>query len=234
MNFILGLLFMANAQAQTTIKVPVKPMNWKYCTAKYEVSINSDGEEMAGNISIRMKSDSVLWFSVSAVLGIQIMKGIIRKDSAFLLDLYNKKYYAYSLKDLESAQSLPSNILALQNIFMGYPADSFCSRIENSNTYYGIRPPYYGMQLLINDSNLTQTKFIDKGVRTVQIDYSNRDMDLQTAIPRNIVLDISDQRSALKSIRIKMALKTARFDAIPSYPFSVPDGYEHVDAKKSE
>jgi hypothetical protein len=102
---VMGSASMVWAQEGTTVYAPLSALGesdsvveapahkWEYLAARYDVMAAGLGQEMGLTLSVRMKRDSIVWFSVQAALGIQVAKGLLRKDSFFLLDLYNKKYY---------------------------------------------------------------------------------------------------------------------------------------------
>jgi hypothetical protein len=175
--------------------------NWNHLTASYLVDLNLDGNEMAGKMSIRMRKDSIIWFSISASIGIQIAKGIINKDSIHFLDLYNRHYYAQGIKDLPLAiPQADSGIYALrfiQGIFTGSIANGGQFNYENA----------FGKANITYDS--TSNSFP----------------------PPNFIVNVEGKspekaQNGLNNIRLNAELKTVRFDAIPSYPFSVSADYE--------
>lgn len=186
--------------------------NWKHITASYLVDLNLDGNEMAGKMSIRMRKDSIIWFSISASIGIQIAKGIIREDSVFFLDLYNRQYYPQSTKDLlfdliGVVPNVDSSIQALsfiQGIFTGKIATGGQFNYENG----------------FGKANITY----DTAAQSFPPPYFSVNIAGKNPPTPN------DQRpksnNGLNNIRLNAELKTVRFDAIPSYPFSVPAGYE--------
>ncbi len=175
--------------------------NWNHITASYLVDLNLDGNEMAGKMSIRMRKDSIIWFSISASIGIQIAKGIINKDSIHFLDLYNRHYYAQGIKDLPLAiPQTDSGIYALkfiQGIFTGSIANGGQFNYEN-------------------------------GFGKANIAYDSASNSFP---PPNFYIKVEGKspekaQNGLNNIRLDAELKTVRFDAIPSYPFSVSADYE--------
>lgn len=237
--FLLSLFNISKAQnqANSAVNGKINQVNWSHCTLKYDADVHLPDNDLAGTVSFRMKRDSIVWFSVSAIMGIQILKGIINKDSAHLLDLYNKKYYALSLEDLNSMQSLPANLSAIQALIVGNPliTDGFMNLDSTKmNQFTCMQPPYLGYGLDIDNNKLVSNQHIvEKGIKEVKISYKTRSEDLPIAIPHDVTWKIEDLRSGLKSIRMDLTLKTARFDVIPSYPFNVPNGYEKVDVPKN-
>jgi len=216
-------------------------IDWTYCTAKYEADIHVESQDLSGTVSFRMKKDSIIWFSISAVMGIQILKGIINRDSAHILDLYNQKYYGLSLQDLSRMQELPADLSAIQALIMGNSPtmalthqDSVLIQNEYSHNWVGSEFPYTSYSATTKNKLFTESRFSDKGkMRKLIITYIDRLLQNEVAIPHKMNWSVVDQKSDLNNLRLELTLKTARFDAIPSYPFSIPADYERVPIQKN-
>jgi hypothetical protein len=216
-------------------------LDWTYCTSKYAVDIKVDNQELSGSVSFRMKKDSIIWFSVSAIMGIQILKGIINRDSAHILDVYNQKYYALSIEDLNRMQELPANLSAIQALIVGSSPTSllkFQDSVLMNNEYLynwtGTDHPFTSFSATSKNKIFTEARFVDKGrMRKLTISYLDRSTQSEVAIPYRMSWKIADTKSDLNNLQLELTLKTARFDAIPSYPFTVPEDYERVSIQKN-
>ncbi len=215
--------------------------DWTYFTAKYEADIKVESQELSGSVSFRIKKDSIIWFSVSAVMGIQILKGIITQDSAHILDVYNQKYYGLSILDLNRMQELPANISAIQALIIGNSPttdlilkDSILTNNEYTHNWVGNNALFNNFSASSKNKIFTESRFADKGkMRKLVIGYTDRQLIENIAIPRKMSWSIIEQKSDLNNLRLDLTLKTARFDAIPSYPFSIPADYERVPIQKN-
>jgi hypothetical protein len=231
--FAIISLFINQSIAQTSA---VQNIQWKYCTAKYDCDIQSPQGDLSGNVTFRMQKDSIVWFSVSAIMGIQILKGIITKDSAHVLDVYNQKYYPLSLSDLSSMQELPADLSAIQALIVGNSPTNALIQYDSTkpNEYIGATPPYLSFGLTTTNNLVSSSRFSDKGkMKKLKISYLERITNKEVALPNQMEWEIQDMKSDLNSLRLKLSLKTARFDSIPSYPFSVPNDYERVSIQKN-
>ena len=65
------------------------------------------------------------------------------------------------------------------------------------------------------------------------LSYLDRSKQTEVAIPYRMSWKIADTKSDLNNLQLELTLKTARFDAIPSYPFTVPEEYERVSIQKN-
>ena len=117
--------------------MPCEKPNWDYIAAKYDVDAKMGTQELSGTLSLRMKKDSVLWFSVSVAMGIQVAKGMLVGDTLHLLDLYNKNYYAISVQEVSEKLHTPVGITQLQNLFIGLPLIDTCSPLNQKTDING-------------------------------------------------------------------------------------------------
>ena len=147
-NIFLAIIFCAqciSATAQNEPKtipltskfMPCEKPNWDYIAAKYDVDAKMGTQELSGTLSLRMKKDSVLWFSVSVAMGIQVAKGMLVGDTLHLLDLYNKNYYAISVQEVSEKLHTPVGITQLQNLFIGLPLIDTCSPLNQKTDING-------------------------------------------------------------------------------------------------
>jgi len=182
-----------------------------------------------------MKRDSILWFSASAaVLGIQIAKGVITQDTAKIQDMYNKKYYCIPTSQLSDLLGTPLNLKQLQALFLGHA-------LVDSGTLKFVKEGYESFESPIGESEfsiltvlLNSTKTIEKSLiasatnpkTTCTIGNANFEKRENTNLPTRIQVKLKDEEN---TAQLDFSLKTARFDAIPSYPFNVPSGYETVN-----
>ena len=69
----------------------------------------------SGSLTLRVCRDSLVWFSVTK-LGIEISRGIIRADSAFVLDVWNKEYWSGSLMEISQKYNVPAQFSDMQAV----------------------------------------------------------------------------------------------------------------------
>lgn len=121
--------------------LPCEKPDWGYISAKYDVDAKMGTQDLSGTLSLRMKKDSILWFSVSVAMGIQVAKGMLVADTLHVLDLYNKHYYAIPVKEVSEKLHAPVGVTQLQNLFIGLPLIDTCSpayqKKEQTPNYYG-------------------------------------------------------------------------------------------------
>lgn len=243
------------AQAQTVQvennRLP-QDNHWTYFTGRYDISIKSGDQVIPATLNLRMKRDSIVWFSVSANMGIQIQvaKGLLLRDTLHLADIYHKEYYVVPVADASRYLSIPVGVKQIQNLFVGQPLVDTCSRqtlpngpfdavLSNNLLCYTTQSDplliksHFGAPTL-EASDLSQ-------LRLTEISSPSNQKD-KAAVEHNQWLDVSKESNgdfktlpmelkitattAQETAQVDLTLTTARYDAIPSYPFKIDDSYK--------
>jgi hypothetical protein len=179
----MGMTSMICAQQDTTLsnelssvdstEVQSSTHQWEQLAARYEVLAEGFGQDMALTLSIRMRRDSIVWFSVQAALGIQVAKGMLRKDSFFLLDLYNRKYYNMPAKRMQELLGFSLPLKALQELLMNQesafgPCLCMSYEEEAQGVATQISAKYHGLNVsyspgTISDCNWEDSSLVYRG-----------------------------------------------------------------------
>lgn len=96
--FILFLFSCKRQQVKTLDKLNINELQFENFIAKSKVSFNDKNKHITLNTSIRIRKDSVIWISASIILGIEVARVMITTDSIFILDKFNKNYYAMDIR----------------------------------------------------------------------------------------------------------------------------------------
>ncbi len=236
---------------QATPKIPIDrdPVRWENATARYDLRLERNNESLEGDLSIRMKRDSILWFSVRAVMGIQILKGVMVNDTLKVLDLYKKNYYELPKSTLAKMLGIPFGLHEFQQLFLGQSftdsADSFRqnlggtsylrkidritieSTVGKSKTPQGTMLMHILQSLIVSEtppSSITITNSDWAGLGFLELGVA--DFSPPSQIPYTIDLAIKSEQ---ENAHLTMSLKTLHGEAITSYPFSVSSNYIKVN-----
>jgi hypothetical protein len=230
--------------------------NWTYFTGRYDVTVNTGDQQIPATLNLRMKRDSIVWFSISANMGIQIQvaKGIMLRDTLHLADIYHKEYYAIPVAEASKYLSIPLGVQHLQHLFVGQPLVDTCSPQPVNNSNYSVKLLNQLMcyttvaQPLVIESKFAQptaeTKKEYDGfsqLRFTEITTPDKPKD-KVVLEHNQWLDVSKESgsafsflpmamkitstTAQQTAQVDLALTTARYDVIPSYPFKIDDSYK--------
>jgi len=225
-----------NAESEE-IKVNIENVDFKYLTAKSKISFKSKDQDIDNaNVSIRMRKDSILWLQI--VVGpIEVVRGIITRDSIQIIDRHNKAYYQYDFASLSQKFNFQLSFDLIQSILVGNmpipkkPGERF----KKENEYFMLRQTegkislenYIGEQnrrlkkllvteqpsknsLTLNYEDFTQlTNYLFPYTSLIQLDYESKE----------------DQQRYQTVFRIKHQ-KVELSEKTLTFPFSIPAKYE--------
>lgn len=201
---------------------------WEYLSTRVAVDYYSSEEDQSFSLNIRMRRDSLIWFTVSAALNFQVMKGIITRDSVKALDLINKKYYAYGISSLGNRLGAQIGLRDLQNLLSANPVYDTLTYTHDSvgGNWVAVNPPVtnviYSKDFSLPDSSFLAQKGTERQLKTL---YSGTLSAGKITLAQ--FMDLYAM-SASKTIRMQMEFKNASDAYIPLFPFTVPEGYDLV------
>jgi hypothetical protein len=216
----------------TMMKLDSNRIDYKTFSAKVKVEYKGrDGKNEDVNANIRMYKDSAIWINVNALLGIDVMRVLITKDSVKLLDKLNKTYTARSVDYLQEVSSLPLDLETVQDLLIGNALF-----VDSNIVSYSLKNDKVSMlslgkwfknliTLRAHDNILLQSKLDDVDVaknRTAELlyeEYENK-KGFPFSTKRSIIVVEKGK------LQIKLDFKQYDFNEDVSFPFSVPKNYD--------
>lgn len=90
---------------------------------RFQTKFNAKVETPDANLSLkgqlRMKNDSIVWISVSLPIGVEVVRGMITKDSVFMINRTDKTYVKESIKHFKQIPTQIAEIGFIQSILVG-------------------------------------------------------------------------------------------------------------------
>lgn len=83
-----------------------------------------DGMGIQQNLTLhfRMKRDEIVWITAQAMLGIEVARMLVTKDSVYIAQkLPDTRYYEYSLDSMSQLLGVSLSVTQLQDLFLGNP-----------------------------------------------------------------------------------------------------------------
>ncbi|HEY8387935.1 MAG TPA: DUF4292 domain-containing protein [Parasegetibacter sp.] len=206
-------------------------IDYESFSAKIKVDFaGSDGKKNEVSANLRMKKDSAIWVSITAVLGIEALRVMITPDSIRLMDKLNKQYEIHPFSYLTEVTKIPLSFSMVQDLLIGNPVylDSNISSYHLGNNIISLLHvgSWYKNLVTLNADNYTiqSSKIDDKDEvrnRTGSINYSNYEQknDRWFSTFRNLTL------AEKTKIDIKLDFKQYAFNEALSFPFSIPRNY---------
>lgn len=105
-----------------------------WINAKASVSTVQDGSETTFNITLRGRRDSLIWISISPLLGIEVARVMVTPDSIKFLDRLQGRYQAGSFESINRLLQLKVNFEAVQALVFG----NFFAYKKNENRFNSV------------------------------------------------------------------------------------------------
>ena len=100
-------------------KVNQNHLDYNWFTAKLSGKIELDEADTPVSVNLRIRKDSVIWLSISALLGIEVARIQITRDSLKLMNRINKTYWTGDFEDVENAYGISANYEQLEGVLAG-------------------------------------------------------------------------------------------------------------------
>lgn len=217
----------------------IQETDFDYLTAKAKFSFKNDKQDIDNaTINFRVRKDSLIWFSVTAV-GFEVARGMISPQELVVLDKFNKDYYAFTYPELSRRFQFELSYPLLQSLLVGNllqprQPDQPIYRVSDSDRLL-LRQP--GGQMVI-DNYLGEATGRVESLRVVQPATQNA-LTLDYAEFKNlegylfpftsrIVLNASPAPGQPRT-QTEIGLNHSKVELLknnPGFPFSIPASYK--------
>ncbi|MGB8193987.1 MAG: DUF4292 domain-containing protein [Chitinophagaceae bacterium] len=189
-----------------------------------------DGKNYDFNAFVRMKKDSVIWFSVNAALGIEAFRILITPDSVKVLNKLDKVAQLRSMSYLQEITQLPFDFRTLQQLLIGNPIylDSNIVSFRKEEAYVSLMSmgslfKHYitvgANDFLVNSSKLDDAEMGRS--RTAVLSYGDYESKNNIRFATKRKISVAEKAK----LDISMEFKQFEFNESLNYPFSVPKNY---------
>ena len=162
---LLALLLAATSCAsRKKIVVPAQPKAFEWMTSNINIEAQGNGmsfDDLSGQI--RMRNDSLLWLSVTATMGIEVLRAKVSNDSVWIINRLEKTYLAEPLDSLSAQLGMPLSLPLIQTLLL-----------DNNE---GLPPV---------DNQEVQLKTFFMGNMSAKIRYNNVRLNEETTFPLKI------------------------------------------------
>ena len=115
--FLAATLLLASCSARKKTIQPTPPQSFEWLTAN--LSIQAEGNGMASDDlsgQLRMRRDSIAWLSVTATMGVEVLRAKVSNDSVWIVNRLEKTYLAEPLDSLAIQLGMPLNMTWVENL----------------------------------------------------------------------------------------------------------------------
>ena len=169
----LSLVTASCASRKKTV-APTPPQTFEWLTANMDIQAEGNGmsfNDLSGQV--RMRHDSIIWLSVTATMGVEVLRAKVSNDSVWVINRLEKTYLAEPLDSLALQLGVPLSLPWVQTLLL-----------DNNQ---GVPP--------VENQTVQQKTFLMGGF-PAKLKYSNIKLDQPTTFP----LKITDK---MERIRLK-------------------------------
>lgn len=217
---------------ETYTKIKANRIDYTTFSAKIDVDYeDANGKKYNVNAHLRMYKDSVIWVSITAILGIEGLRAYITPDSIKLLDKQNKLYIARSVSYLQDVTALPLDMKSLQDLLIGNPVfldSNIVSYSKAPNTISLLSIGSFFKNLFTvrdSDKQAMSSKLDDQDMlrnRTCYLTYDDFENKKGVSFSTKRAISVSEKGK----LDIKLDFKQYDFNETLSFPFSIPKNYK--------
>ena len=162
---LLALLLAATSCASRKKTVaPTPPQAFEWMTANLDIQAEGNGmsfDNLSGQL--RMRNDSIVWLSVTATIGVEVLRAKVSNDSVWVLNRMEKTYLAEPLDSLGAKVGMLLSLPLVQTLLL-----------DNNE---GVPPV---------ENQMVQLKTFVMGNMAAKIKYKNVKLDEKTTFPLKI------------------------------------------------
>lgn len=98
---------------------PTQPQAFEWLTASMDIQTEGNGmdfDDLSGQLRIR--KDSIVWLSITATMGVEVLRAKISNDSVWLLNRLEKTYLTEPLDSFFAQWGIPLNLPLVQTLLL--------------------------------------------------------------------------------------------------------------------
>lgn len=219
----------------------------EWVAAKAEVESTIDGKKNSFDIVLRMRKDSVIWVSISPLLGLEAARVMITRDTVKYMSRLNKEYQVSDFNFLNNWLRMNIDFDIIQSILTGnifaYKKNKFSSVYDNEDRYYILstlsrRKLKRAMEekdpnkpvvqdMWVSDENFRIIKLSiedDRIKKSLITEYSNFRTTAAGEFPYESKTNITAEKKSDFSIFFKKVI----VNEPQQFPFSIPGSYKNI------
>lgn len=117
-----GTVESASAKAHNEFFQSMEEQSFQFrtLTARLNVDLDASGKQMSSRVDMKMVKDSAFQLSVQPLLGIEVFRIELSKDSIKVVDRLNKRYMVENYSNLQGQTPIEFNFYNLQALFTNH------------------------------------------------------------------------------------------------------------------
>ena len=215
--------------------VEVEEIDFDYFMARTKVRYAEGDKQVNGNANIRIKKDSLIWFSVSPSIGLEATRVMITKDTAVVINRMDKEYYIFNFDEISRYFNFKVDYDLIQAILLGNLARAIDdeTQIAKENNYYMIKQksgPLDIQSFVLMDNKKIETVLIneDETSNFMTLKYSEFKEMSEFLFPKicQVNLTYKAKKGPLVTSINLQHNKAEISDKPLKFPFNIPAKYD--------
>lgn len=213
----------------------VEEIDFDYFLTRTKVRYAEGDKQVNGNANIRIKKDSLIWFSVSPSIGLEATRVMITKDTAIVINRLDKEYYIFNFEEISRYFNFKIDYDLIQAILLGNlarPIDDD-TKVAKENNYYMVKQksgPLDIQSFVLMDNKKIETVLIneDQTSNFMTLKYSEFEPTDEYLFPKicQVNLTYKAKKGPLVT-SINLQHNKAQISDKPlKFPFNIPAKYD--------
>lgn len=117
--FLVLLLAATSCASRKKTVIPEQPKTFEWMTSSLSIQAEGNGmtyDDLSGQM--RMRNDSIVWFSVTATMGVEVLRAKFSNDSVWIVNRLEKTYLAEPLDSVSARLGIPLTLLWVQTLLL--------------------------------------------------------------------------------------------------------------------
>jgi hypothetical protein len=241
--WILLLLVVASACSRKTVvtdtdiieknKLVFSIPEFDYLSTRTKIQYKDNERSVSASANIRIKKDSIIWMSLSPLLGIEVARALITQDSLVLLNRLNREYTVYDFENLSETFQFEIDYNLIQTLILGNMPIAYeeSNEIVSSKQHYIIKQQSgpYSIDNYINREWMKLQKVEvseDPKKNRMVMEFEDHKQVELFSIPFHSLINLDYEHGAeMKSTQINIKHGRAELAAALRFPFEIPSRY---------
>ncbi|MCS6833660.1 MAG: DUF4292 domain-containing protein [Flammeovirgaceae bacterium] len=221
----------------------VDKLKYEYLQLKSKFNYQNGNDDIKALADIRVKKDSLIWFSIRHGTGIEGIRGVITKDSILIIDRIEKTYLAFDYPSLQQKLNFELSYDLLQSALIGeinLPEENTSKAIkEGGNFVVSASKEFLEMKFYVHTVYRKLSHVLIKDRRTqnmLEIDYAefkeaqkDKIEEKTNQLFAHFIQAILDYKKEDKNQRIIVKLEHTKVEIMEKpirFPFKMNDKFE--------
>lgn len=212
-------------------------LEYENLSLKSKIKYKDENRDLKATANIRVKRDSVIWFSLTPGLGIEAARGIVTKDSIIILDKIHKEYQVLKVAELSNRYHFDLDLKLIESIIIGNLIWPITDRdeINKEDGYFKVQKSEGDLTILnfigSNSMKLEKIQAIsDTSRNAMNIDYVDFLKVDGKIVPSeiNMLINYRSKRNKAKKVS-KVQIRHSKININKedlNFAFSIPDKYD--------